>query len=127
MLPSLCEIRVSRSIFGLMGFSISASRRVLHLWVFGFHILATVSRNFSSLGSISPLRNCDILSLCLCRLIDVKPFFWFPMGAPVFLVSMVVSSFLVGGGVLKRLKAGTTTPRAAFWFCWFARTTQTYY
>jgi hypothetical protein len=60
-------------------------------------------------------------------LIDVKPFFWFPMGAPVFLVSMVVSSFLVGGGVLKRLKAGTTTPRAAFWFCWFARTTQTYY
>ncbi|CAK9205714.1 unnamed protein product [Sphagnum troendelagicum] len=31
---------------------------------------------------------------------------------------MVVSSFLVGGGVLKRLTAGTTTPRAAFWCCW---------
>jgi hypothetical protein len=67
MLPSLCEMRVSRSIFGLMGVSISACRRVLHLWVSGFHILATVSRNFSSLGSISPLRNCHILSLCLCR------------------------------------------------------------
>jgi len=77
MLPSLCEIRVSRSIFGLMGFSISASRRVLHLWVFGFQILATVSRNFSSLGSISPLRNCNSLTLCLCRWLMWNLFFVF--------------------------------------------------
>ncbi|CAK9227008.1 unnamed protein product [Sphagnum troendelagicum] len=34
MLPSLCEIGVSRSIFGLMGFSISASRRNTRTMVF---------------------------------------------------------------------------------------------